>query len=94
MISSTSLTDPSLRAGQALPSDKTPVRARTARHDNVSTGSAAKLATELARQPEVRPEVVARAKALAADPNYPSPEVIRRVGEMILGSPDLTEDES
>jgi hypothetical protein len=83
-----------LRAGQSLSSDKAPVRTRAARLDQVSTESAAKLATELTRQPEIRPEVVERAKALAADPNYPPPEVMRRVGEMILGSPDLTEDES
>lgn len=69
-------------------------RVQHADADQVSTESAAKLSTELGRQPEIRPEVVERAKALAADPNYPSPEVIRRVGEMILGSPDLTEDES
>ena len=94
MISSTSSSDSTLRAGQSYASDKTPVRTRAARLDKVSTESAAKLAAELARQPEVRPEVVERAKALAADPNYPPPAVIRRVGEMILGSPDLTEDES
>lgn len=94
MISSTSSSDPTLRAGQSLSSEKAPVRTRTAHLDKVSTESAAKLTAELTRQPEIRPEVVERARALAADPSYPPPEVIRRVGEMILGSPDLTEDES
>lgn len=46
------------------------------------------LRTGLARHPEIRPEVVERARALAADPSYPSPAILRRVGEIILGSPD------
>jgi hypothetical protein len=96
MISSTSSSDPTLRVGQAVTNGQAPARPRAARpaDDQVSTEGAAKLATELARQPEIRPEVVERAQALAADPNYPSPEIMRRVGEMILGSPDLSEDES
>jgi hypothetical protein len=35
---------------------------------------------------------VARARALAADPSYPSPEILRHVGQVILRSPDLTVD--
>ena len=70
--------------------------ARTAapRLDQISTESAAFLRSELQRQPEVRPEAVARARALLADPNYPSPQVLRKVAEQILASPDLSEDES
>jgi hypothetical protein len=52
------------------------------------------LRSELRRQPEIRPEVVARAKALAADPNYPPMEVLRAVAQQILAAPDLSEDES
>jgi len=29
---------------------------------------------------------------LAADPSYPSPAVLRQVGQVILGSPDPTEE--
>jgi hypothetical protein len=52
------------------------------------------LRSELRRQPEVRSEVVARARALAADPNYPPMDVLWQVAGMILASPDLSEDGS
>jgi hypothetical protein len=95
MISSTSSSDSAARAGQVPLAGPSVSRPKPqALRDQISMGTAAKLATELARQPEVRPEVVARAAALAADPSYPSPEIMRRVSEMILGSPDLSEDES
>lgn len=95
MISSTSSSDPAARAGQASLSGPSVHRPRPRlANDQISIGTAAKLGEELAKQPEIRPDVVARARALAADPSYPSPEVMRRVGEMILGSPDLSEDES
>lgn len=69
-------------------------RANATRPDQISTDNAAFLRSELQRQPEIRPEVVARAKALANDPNYPSLEVLRGVASQILASPDLSEDES
>ncbi len=62
--------------------------------DQISTESAAFLKTALAGQPEVRPEVVERAKALAADPNYPSAAIMKSVAGQILASPDLSEDVS
>lgn len=62
--------------------------------DQLSTENAALLRTELARQPEIRPEVVERARALAADPNYPSLQTLKQVGRMILNSPDLSEDQT
>jgi len=34
---------------------------------------------------------VARGRALAADPSYPSAAILRKVSEVILRSPDLTE---
>ena len=60
----------------------------------VSTASMSTLRAELNRQPEVRADVVARAKALTADPNYPSLEVLRNVADLILRAPDLSEDQS
>ncbi len=62
--------------------------------DQISTESAAFLQTALKNQPEVRPEVVARARALAADPTYPSAEVIKHIAGKILAAPDLSEDQS
>lgn len=48
----------------------------------------------LERQPEIRPDVVARGQALAADPHYPSASIIQSVAGKILASPDLSEDAS
>jgi hypothetical protein len=62
--------------------------------DQISTESAAFLKTALAAQSEIRPEVVERAKALAADPNYPSASIMKSVAGQILASPDLSEDAS
>ncbi len=60
----------------------------------ISTQSAAYLQGALSRQPAIRPEVVERARALAADPTYPSAAVIKRVAQQIVASPDLSEDQS
>jgi hypothetical protein len=70
--------------------------ARPARQapDQVSTDNAAALKTALAAQPEIRPEVVARARELAADPGYPSISIIRNVASQILAAPDLSESDS
>ena len=59
--------------------------------DRFSPENTAALKTALQNQPEVRPEVVARGRALAADPSWPTPEVLRQVGGMILGSEDLSD---
>lgn len=60
----------------------------------MSTESHAALGVSLARNPEIRPEEVARARALAADPSYPPVAVMKRVAQQILAAPDLSEDES
>ncbi|HLP26769.1 MAG TPA: hypothetical protein VK477_13895 [Acidobacteriota bacterium] len=62
--------------------------------DRFSAEQSATLRAALAAQPEIRPEVVARGKELAADPSYPSEAILRKVGEALLKSPDLTEDAS
>lgn len=36
----------------------------------------------LARTPEVRPEVVDRARSLANNPNYPPEEIVRRLAQL------------
>ena len=94
MISSTSSTDRTVRP--ELVSAKGPASERplAPRPDQISTESAAFLRAELERQPEIRPEVVERGRALAADPNYPSFEIMGDVARQILSSPDLSEDES
>jgi hypothetical protein len=94
MITSTTSTDRAVRPDAVPATGQPAVRALAPRLDTISTASAATLRRALAEQPEIRPEVVARARALAADPAYPSAAVIRRVGEQILGAPDLSEDPS
>lgn len=92
MISSTSSTDRSARAQYIATTGKPAGRSKNERPDQISTENAAFLRAALARQPEVRPEVVARGRALAADRNYPSMETLRNVAAQILNSPDLSED--
>jgi hypothetical protein len=93
MISSTSSADrmgrPELIAADTRPSLRRP----PSRADDISTSGAAFLRAELARQPEIRADVVERARALAADPSYPPLAVVRHVAGQILGAPDLSEIE-
>jgi hypothetical protein len=85
---------------RAAPADSVAVpgqpvaRAFQQRPDQISTQSAAFLKSVLVSQPEVRPEVVARARALAADPSYPSVSIMRSVASQVLAAPDLSDDES
>jgi hypothetical protein len=62
--------------------------------DQFSAENSAALRSALASQPEIRPDVVARGRALAADPSYPSQDILRKVGEAILKAPDLSVDNS
>ncbi len=94
MINSTTSTNRAVPAEPITVPGQAVVRPLTPRPDQLSTESANFLRGELSRQPEVRPEVVERARALVRDPNYPSPAILKQVGAMILSSPDLSEDES
>lgn len=94
MISSTSSTDRTARPDFVSVAGQTHTRPTGARLDQISTENAVFLRSELDRQPAIRPEVVARARALAADPDYPPIEAVRKVAEQILAAPDLSEDQS
>jgi hypothetical protein len=94
MIKSTTSTDRAAHPELVTPTLKAVAKPATPRSDKLSIENAALLRAELVRQSEIRPDVVERARALAADPNYPSAETLRRVGQIILNSPDLTEDQS
>ncbi len=79
----------------AVPASPPPVtRLKIQRPDQISTASAAVLRSSLAQDPELRPAVVARARALVADPAYPPVGVLRRVAEQILAAPDLSENDA
>ena len=59
--------------------------------DRVSTARADSLRESIAGSPAIRPETVARAEALAVDPNYPPLQIIERVARLIADSQDLSE---
>ena len=67
-------------------------RSRPGPGDQLSTAGAEFLKAKLASEPEIRPAMVEKGKALAADPNYPSAAVINSVASKILQSPDPSED--
>jgi len=91
MINSTSSSDRTIRPDTVSPiPPKTAVRG--AGSDQFSAENSAALRSALASQPEIRPDVVARGQALAADPSYPSREILRQVGQAILKAPDLSVD--
>jgi len=95
MIDSTSSSDRAFRAN-AVPVEITNHAAPNStgdQRDRLSIAAAEQLQTALANQPEVRPEVVARGRALAADPDYPSAAIIRSVAAVIISSPDLSEEQ-
>ena len=49
-------------------------------------GRKERLMKALERQPSVRPEVIERAKLLAADPDYPSADVLAKVAEKFVAA--------
>lgn len=87
MINSTSSSDRVLRPEGVVLHAKTP-STDGAGSDRFSPENTAVLKAALTHHPEIRPEVVARARVLATDPAYPSPAVLRRVGQVILAAPD------
>jgi len=94
MITSTTSTDRTTRP-EILPAAVKPASdTKNERADQISIESAVFLRAELVRQPEIRAEVVARARALAADPSYPPREAVEKIAAQILGSRDLSEDQS
>ncbi len=94
MITSSTSTERSLRPDSVPAPGQPVVRPAAPRTDSMSTANAAALRSALVAQPEIRPEVVERARALAADPGYPSAAIIQKVSEQILKAPDLSEDAS
>lgn len=95
MITSTSSTDRTVRPETLPATAQSASHKKGTREDQISIENVVFLRAELARQPEIRPEVVARARALlAADPDYPPLNAVRAIAEQILRSRDLSEDES
>jgi hypothetical protein len=94
MIISTSSTDRTANSASVPTAGQPAPRLTAPRADQITIESAALLQNALQRQPEIRPEVVARARALASEPGYPPTAVVRMIAQQILASPDLSDDES
>jgi hypothetical protein len=92
MIDSTSSSQRAPQFARVASSGPAAARLSHPRGDRVAAESVAFLRVELLRQPEIRPEVVERARALAADPNYPSPSINQALARLILDAPDQSED--
>ena len=90
MINSTSSSHRAARPEPAAPT-LPKVALKSTGADSFSAANSAALREALATQPEIRPAVVDRGRALAADPAYPSAEIIKHVSQRILNSPDLTD---
>lgn len=54
------------------------------RGDSLSVERSMAIDNAMSRIPEIRPEVVARGKALLADPNYPGSQISERVAALIV----------
>lgn len=67
-------------------------RSRSGPGDQLSTAGAELLKAKLASEPEIRPDVVARGRTLAANPDYPTAAIIGSVASKILQAPDPSED--
>lgn len=94
MINSTTSTDRTAHADLVTAKGHAAAPETSPKADLLSTDNAAFLRSELSRQPEIRPEVLERARALAADPGYPSRDSLKKLAGMILDAPDLSEDQS
>jgi len=57
--------------------------------DRLSAGLSTSVRDTLASLPAIRPEVVERGRKLLADPNYPGPDVVRKIASLIT---PLSED--
>ena len=90
MIDSTSPSNRTPQLPQELPSStKGSSPAKQPASDSVSLSNIDFLKAQMASEPEIRPSVLERARALAADPGYPPLSVMRSVAGQILASPDL-----
>jgi hypothetical protein len=68
-------------------------RAALSSQDHLSTESAEMLKSKLSSEPEIRPDVVARGRALAADPGYPPAQIVGALARSIVQSPDPSEEQ-
>jgi hypothetical protein len=93
MIQSTSSSDGTAGPNSISLGLQPAAQQRAARgRDSLSTDQADQLRAALAQQPEIRPEMLARGRALADDPTYPPSSVIAGLAGMLVNSADHSED--
>lgn len=93
MIDSTSSSTGASGANALTPGlSKFTVQRSNATGDRLSSSGADQLRELIAAEPEVRPEMVARGRALAADPGYPPSQVIDHLAALLVNSPDLANE--
>ena len=84
-----------IQPGQSEPILPKPIKARAqevknepqttdATGDNFSPTQNNTMLQQLHNQPEVRPDALAKAKQLAADPNYPPADIIEKLAKMFV----------
>ena len=56
--------------------------------DNYSPTQSRQMLDNLNSQPDVRPEVLEKAKQMASDPNYPSADVLESVANLFVSESD------
>lgn len=61
-----------------------PIESNEPIRDDASARRIAALLTTLQNEPGVRSDVVARGRALASDPDYPPPEVIKQLAGLLV----------
>ncbi len=61
--------------------------------ERLSSSSSQALREALNNSPEIRPEVVAKGKALAADPNYPPLQIIEGLAKLMVETRDASDSE-
>lgn len=60
-----------------------------AKSDHLATNLSNRVRETLASIPEIRPEVVERGRALLADPNYPSQDIVEKIASLISPLPEI-----
>lgn len=58
------------------------------RYDQLATERSNAVREAFASLPEIRPEVVERGRQLLADPNYPGPEIVKKIAGLITPLPE------
>jgi hypothetical protein len=61
--------------------------------DLLSSANTQALREALNNSPEIRPDVVARGKALAVDPNYPPREIIEGLAKLMVETRDVADSD-